>query len=389
MLLALSMVPLAGCFGGDGGGGGGDDDDDDGGTVDGVAHVVQGATAPPALQLTGAPLLPADGGWTVSPDQVRVSITRLNFQGAAPEASTGSDFIDCVVTYDRSAPSLSSLLDCPFAIAPGTYTSMNLFTDPIVEILISDAVNGIFTDLDSATGLSTVAPVGGADLVPVTTEFGGGFEQFFTSALVVGTADSLSVSFVVDAVHTAQITVSGSGTTLEFGNYFPARVFPTLGTPGVPQYYSSAGTADNYNGSIVLAHMVRVYFEAGADAQPVRASFDQLAGPLNPCQAGAFGYVFPGDPDVSPPSSSGDRAGGWLGLDPTDTLCGALGSDSTFSGYQSYFTMPYAANVGDSTLLTCELTSTPTPPSSGTTYEAGCPAMVAVLSSASLMLVAD
>lgn len=316
-------------------------------------------------------------------------LTRLNFQGLTPETGTGADFVGCVVTYDRSAAALDALLDCPFEIAPGTYTNMHLVVDPVADILISDAVNNIYTDPASASGLTSTAPVGGADFVPFTSEFGAGFEQFFTTPLIVGTADVLSLAVLVDAVQTVQVNVSGGGTTLAFGNYFPAVVVPTLGAPGAPQYYTSQGTADSYNGSLVLPNYLRIYYEAGVGGQPVRLSLDQLAMTINACQAGGFGYVFPGDAATSPPSSSGDRAGGWLAVDPSDVICAAVGSDSEFTSYHSYFRMGYVPNVGDSTTFSCELTSTPTPPTSGSTYESGCPPIVSVLGSASLMLVAN
>lgn len=173
---------------------------------------------------------------------------------------------------------------------------------------------------------------------------------------------------------------------------FGAWIFPTIGDPGVPQFYNSLGTADSYNSSLVLPHLVRVYFAAGAGAQPIVASFDQLAMSLNECQAGASGLVYSADPATSPPwNANGDRAGGWLGLDPSNNICGALaeGGFPNYSQYHSYFSMPKAANVGDSSLFTCELTSAPTPPTSGSTYASGCPGFVATLGSANLILVAN
>lgn len=389
---ALALVLTAafvGCSGG-GGGGGDDDDDDDGGSDNVVAQLVQGATAPAAFALAGGGP-PTDGLWRISPEQVQVTITRVNFQGATEAESTGADLVGCTATFDRSQPSLTALGSCSFNVAAGSYTSMNMFTDPVAQILISDAVNGIFTDAASATGLSSIEPAGGAALVPVTTEFGGGFETFFTAPLVIGSgAGPVQLSFVIDAMHTADVTVSGGGTTLTFGDYFPARVFPTIGDPGTPQYFSSLSNGDSYNNSVGNPpHHIRVYYGPGADPQPVRLSLDQLAMQINACQAGGFGYVFPGDAATSPPSSSGDRAGGWLGIDSSGTLCGAVGDDSEFTGYHSYFTMPYITTVGATALFRCEMTDTPTPPASGTTYASGCPAHVAVLGSANLFLVAD
>lgn len=380
LVLVLSLV-CVGCDGGKGGGSG----------TPGVAHVVQGATAPAAFQLTGTGVA-SDGNWKVTPDRVQVTITRLNLHGVDAANDTGADLVDCTVTYDRANASGESLLDCPFTVDAGSYTNMDVFTDGTVQILISDAVNGIYTDPASSTGLSSIAPAGGAALVPVTTTLGGGSSQYFVTPLVVGSGASLSLSLVVDAVQTTDVIVSGSGTVLEFGDYSPVRIFPTIGDPGVPQFYNSLGTAESYNSSLVLPHLVRVYFGAGVGAQPIVASFDQLATTLNSCQAGASGLVYSADPASSPPwNANGDRAGGWLGLDSSNNICGALaeGGVPNYSQYHSYFSMQKAANVGDSTTFACELTTAPTPPTSGTTYASGCPAFVAVLGSAQLMLVAD
>ena len=370
-----------GCAGGDGGSGDGN--------IAGVARVVQGATAPTALQITSAvSFLPTDGSWHVSPDQVRMRITRVNLEAATPETGTGSDFEDCVVTYDRSNTSGFSLLDCPFALAPGTYFSMNLFLDPTADILISDAVNGIFTDPGAPGGLSNTAPAGGADFVSVTSEFGWSFLQYFSSPLVIGSEDSLSISLAVDAIQTTRVTVSNAGSTLEFSDYFPAVVFPSIGAAGSSQYYTSTGTADSYNDSLVLAQILRIYRGPGVDGQPVRASFDQRAGDLNTCTAGAYNDVFPADPAQTTQLANGDRAGGWLGRDDANTLCWAM-ADNSYSTYISYMTMPQASTIGESMTVSCEPTTSPSPPVTGATYASGCPSLVGVPTTASLTLVAD
>lgn len=167
-MVAVSFCALIGCGGAgggdadgsndaDGGGGGGDDvDAAGGGGVAGVAHVVQGATPPPAFALNTG--VATDGKWYVSPDRLAITLTRVNFAGETPESGTGADLVDCVVTYDRAGDTLDELLDCPFSIAPGTYLGINVFVDSTVEVFIDDAVNGIFTDPGSETGVSSTEP---------------------------------------------------------------------------------------------------------------------------------------------------------------------------------------------------------------------------------------
>src|SRR4051794_3513588 len=80
--------------------------------ISGVAHVIQGATVPAALQFAAAAALPSDGNWKVTPNKVAVTITRLNLHGLDAANDTGSDLVDCTVTYDRANTSGNSLLDC-------------------------------------------------------------------------------------------------------------------------------------------------------------------------------------------------------------------------------------------------------------------------------------
>jgi len=46
-------------------------------------------------------------------------------------------------------------------------------------------------------------------------------------------------------------------------------------------------------------------------------------------------------------------------------------------------------NIGDSTTLRCAQTTSPTPPSSGSTYASGCPPMTNQLVAVPMTLVAD
>jgi len=328
----------------------------------------------------------SSGNWYVSPDKIKIKLTRINFAGATQQDSTDADLVDCVVTYDRAAATLVPLLDCPFSIAPGTYTSMNLFVDPTAEVLISDATNGLYTDPSAPTKLSSTAPADGAAFVPVTATLGTAFQQFFSTPLVV-TDQPVSLSVVIDAVQTVQLTSSG-GTAPMFGTYFPAYVFPSIGGVGKPQYYTSSGTADTYDDSTVLANIIRVYYEP--NGAPTYSLFQQRGMSLMGCADGAYGIgAHAADNRTTPVNNDGSRPGGWLGLDSTNTMCWVYAGDQAFSTYSNYLTMGKVPNIGDSTTLRCAQTTSPTPPSSGSTYASGCPPMTNQFVAVPMTLVAD
>ncbi|MBL0214372.1 MAG: hypothetical protein IPQ07_10845 [Myxococcales bacterium] len=158
------VATLTGCHGDDGGStdasGGGDGPKP--GSISGVAHVLHGASATFAFQaLTPVPAVPANGMWWVSPNKVRVKIDQIGFNGANG-TGTGTVLMNCMVEYDRSTPALTNLLDCPFTLdLPVTTLDIGLQLNATFEILISDPVNGIFTDASVAGGLTTSPPAVG------------------------------------------------------------------------------------------------------------------------------------------------------------------------------------------------------------------------------------
>jgi hypothetical protein len=263
---------------------------------------------------------------------------------------------------------------------------MNLFVDPTAEVLISDATNGLYTDPSVPTKLSSTAPAGGASFVPVTATLGTAFQQFFSTPLVV-TDQPVSLSVVIDAVQTVQLTSSG-GAPPTFGTYFPAYVFSSIGGVGKPQYYTSSGTADTYDDSTVLANIIRVYYEP--NGAPTYSLFQQRGMSLMGCADGAYGIgAYAADNRTTPINNDGSRPGGWLGLDSTNTMCWVYAGDQAFSTYSNYLTMGKVPNIGDSTTLRCAQTTSPTPPSSGSTYASGCPPMTNQLVAVPMTLVAD
>jgi hypothetical protein len=395
-LIALGVAVLGAC-GDDGGGNQRNDaavdsryfDAPGSGGVSGVAHMLHGAMVPAAVNaIPPVPAPPSDGHWYVTPDEAKVTIERINFAGANGGNSSGADLTNCSLTFSKSTPSLSSLLDCPFEIAPGTYSGMTVHINGTFDVKVADATNGIYTDPASSTKLSTTAPAGGPAFVAYTRPLGGtGVEQAFATPLTVNEGDTISLAVVLDAIQTLRVTVSNSGSTLAFGdmNQIPVNIFPTLTTPGIARYLTTSGTAESYNDDSVLANIVRVYYAAGG-GQPVYLFTEQTAGAINGCSTPAPAY--PVDPAMSTPLTSGGKLGGWLGRDSTQTTCWAVPNDIAYATYRAYFTLGNAAAVGDTATLSCDATTAPTPPTSGSTYASGCPSITAD-ATATLTLVAE
>jgi hypothetical protein len=380
LCLAVAAVSACGgCGGGDDGGAVDAARSPDAATASGVARLVHGAAPPATFAAIAPPPAPAtDGRWYVTPDQVHLKLNRIRLDAAT--GGTGGDLTDCGVTFDKTLPSLSALLDCPFPVDAGTYVSMTVFVDGTAQVLVNDPVNGIFTDPGSGTGLSGTEPAGGATFVDYVRPLGeSGVQVLFPEPLVVDEGGAVALTIVLDGIQTLPITVSGGGSSLQFGNldYFPANVFPTLTAPGVARVYTSANTAESYNDDLVLANKLRVYGDA--DGQPIYAFTEQTATAINNCALPAPAY--PSDPGGAPP------VGGWLGRDGAGTTCWASSRDG-WQTYDGYFTFSDVTTVGGSGLLSCQDTTNPTPPTSGSTYASGCPTITATATD-SLMLVAD
>ena len=126
--------------------------------VSGTARILNGATGPASLLKTLPSRLPAskstvpeDGIWILSPDQVRITLRNIGF--GSNSGGTMAELGECTVTYDRTAPSLSLRLDCPFEVAVGTYTTVVIEYEITHQVLIDDPVNGFYTDPNSPSGL--------------------------------------------------------------------------------------------------------------------------------------------------------------------------------------------------------------------------------------------
>jgi len=362
------------------------------GHVGGTAHVIRGASVGPGPTPTrdGAPggegpvfaATPTGGHWYLTPDQGKVTIVSLSFKD-----STGSPhdatMTSCTATYTRTGTSLSPLLDCPFTVDAGSYIEVDVGISNTFQVLINDATHGIFTDAASSTGLTSTAPAGGANFasltIPVSSGQNGVFttQSLFTTPLVVDSAAPPTVNLIVDMIHTVLMNVSGS--TLTFDTSLPQPpviLTPLIGGVGRAEVYSATGTADNVNAGIATtgneANSVRVYYNAAGVAL---TAYSPVIGPSQAWNA-------------TPAANAAEfTAGGYLGLDPTGTLCWALPTTYTYQQYNWLKRMAPAASVGGSTILFSKQTTTAPPPVSGKTYASGCPVFTAD-NSVGLVLVA-
>lgn len=334
--------------------------------VPGVAQVLNGVTTADDTQQDlprrAAPAQLVDGEWAVSPDQIEVPFQEIRFV-----AENGNehriDLTGCTATYDRSAPTLSQRLDCDFAVPPGTYTRLGIDFEPPLRVLIDDPVNGLYTD---GTGLTRTPPPGGAAFSTLDVMESGGRIQL-GEPLVID-EDPVEIKVVMTAIHTVRVQVNGS--TATFAGGLGVQLFITPDAVGGASFYSAASTAATINPAA----------EGGATEL-----FLFYEDPTTP----SYTFLFPGDDHreclgentrmeafaTSPGEldRSGQTMGGYLGLDDAGTICFALPKNPAYTEYQAIFRMPAVAEIGGTTTLSCEVSSTAPAPVSGPNWSSGCP----------------
>ena len=138
-----------------------------GGTSGAAASIAQSATGQASRQSAS---LVAGAAYIVSPKRARITFTSVIFRDATGDPLGNSEFTDCTVMYDRTLVSGSTLLDCDFTAPAGDIHQMAVYFDKNIEVLVSDATVGIYSDASVASKFSTVAPAGGATL---TARLGG------------------------------------------------------------------------------------------------------------------------------------------------------------------------------------------------------------------------
>lgn len=339
-----------------------------------VAHMVKGPASASSVPFSPfAP--PANSQWSISPASIRLTVDYITFHGADANVNPSTTFSNCSITFDRTTPSHTSLLDCPFDMPSGSYYGLSLGLGSAYQIAISDSANGFYTDPTAPGGLTTTPPVGGASPVTVVANFGNGFNQTFTHPFVVSSASPPSISIALDALQNTSVEVTAGVASFRgasTGNFYsPVYVYPTIDSPGSIDYLDQSRTAGDLDTtSAANTFSLRIYFAPGSNGQPVFAMIPDTSQTVGSCFANVGTFAaFDTDPSVQPPLAGGARVGGWLARDPAGTICWVLPADPAYSSYAAYMTLTV---TGTSGVFSCEATSTPTAPT-GNTYEAGCP----------------
>lgn len=351
-------------------------------TVAGSMKFVQGATNPaltgPAIGGGANTAIVANEDYIVSPRRAKITFTSVNFYDATDESLGETQLTNCEVTYDRTVSSGSTLLDCPFTVPVGEVVKMQLSYDKTLELLVSDATIGIYSNPAVTSGFSTTPPAGGAAFVPYTITIGTGTTRgmtvIFSSPLTVAEGDSPSLYVTLDMIHTIQLKVNGDGTTLTSNpNGDPVVVFGSL-SPATSRLFTGASTVEGYKVQGVPS--LRVFYDNGG--QPRYA----MIGP-NFCGAdGGMKAAW-----ASPPAEN-NMIGGWLGKDANNNIAFALSGSSTYATYAAYYVMADQTTIGQTTVLNCKVSSSPPAPADGKTYASGAPTISAPDKSVTLRLIA-
>ena len=325
-------------------------------------------------QATGGANL-TDGMWMITPNQVRATLVAVGFHG---QDDDHPELTNCTVTFDRSAPSLSTRLECPFTLSAGTYTYLFLEYSRTFEVLIDDATNGLYTDPAAPSLLSTTPPAGGAKFVPYTVSGGSGTTKslnglYFDAPLVVDPSSApLALDIALEAVHAVRVQVTGSQPVFTSTDKEPLYLFPSLSGLAKAAYYSSSNTAFNFNPAAGGGEPSEVFlFYEGA--QPAFVYINATGGIENCLTPGSPGNAQNISPSASPVGQDGNRGGGYLGKDPNGTICWALPTSDKWTDYASAWQLSEAAGPNIDTTLSCVLTTSVAAPTSGNTYASGCP----------------
>jgi hypothetical protein len=413
LLVGVAFVGLSGCSGdhgdngtmdlavgsgddlsGGGGGGGGG-----GGMVSGHARILHGPSTVMHARPFGGRHAPApqaaDGRWALSPDQAKVTVVSLSFQSATAGVVQQVMLSNCKPTYVRDQASLTQVLDCPFQIPPDTYVSMGIGVSTTFDVLVDDAVNGFYTDPNTATKLATAPPTGGAQFVSLTVAGPGGAGNvlnqatYFAHPVVVtasgsvggddgGITTGVTVDIVEDMIHTLFANVSGGVATFDTSLPLPAvQMMASIEGAGSVAFYTDSGSAGNATLGGPTdddSNSVRLFYDGTGAAS---YEFHPVLGPSQAWNA---------NPANSPQSGT-FRAGGYLGVDASGTLCWAIPQDYTYAQYNGICEMQVVTTLGATTTLRCQTTSTVPPPTTGDTYASGCPAITPT-STVTLTLVA-
>ena len=354
----------------------------DGDGVAGTMRFVLGGTAPiqNVARRTGPSSLQAGAEYIVSPQKAKITFASIAFRSEDGNKLGGGDvsFTNCVVTYDRTMPSGSTLLDCPITMPIGDVYSLDLRFEKSMEILVRDPIAGIYSDPGIASNYSTTEPAGGAAFVPYTVMIGSGSTRatpiVFASPVTISEGATPMLSVTTDMIQTFQIQVDPGGTTLTAhpGND-PIAVFGGL-SPGSSHFLSNAAQIESYRvGSVNEFHSMRVFYDG--ENHPLFMMSPVTCGVGAGQGVWATGTLSPGN------------VGGRLGTD-TSGVTGWAQVAPGGASYDAYYVMTEPTAIGQSTSVKCEATTTPPAPSDGETYASGAPDIAAPSTVTQLMLLA-
>ena len=353
----------------------------------------------PAPAPAAAPAPASDGKWVVTPNQVKVTFTAITFDG--PSGGETVTVGNCEVIFNFATASLSQALTCSIEVSAGTHDKIGFIAEETTQVLIDDATNGIYTDPNSATLLSTTVPAGGAQFVPLTNSladpdgtFGGSF--FLANSVEFSEGDNININIIGDLTHALFVEVNNGTATFDVGLWAVQeagiRVFVSLNDLGKINYYSASATGLTYRKEAIFAADessvdIRIYYVA--DNQPTflflesgNVGNESCGGGSVPSQASAA------DPSTSPADASGGRAGGYLGLDSNGVLGWARPQTLAWDVYVAIFAMDEAQSLGDTSTMQCQDTSTDPAPVGGS-FSSGAPNITSPNAQVSLTLVAN
>ncbi len=365
--------------------------------VTGRVHFIHGAgTAAPGAALSAvlprSAALATGGRWDLSPDQAKVIVSAITLLSADGTHDQRAVLTDCAPTYSRSQVSGVELLNCAFELPAGTYQGVALELQPTAQVLFNDSVNGFYSDPSAAGMISTTAPAGGAAFVNYTPSTGSALNNGvftlsgrFIESFVLGSASggtlpdggpvlaTADVYVTTDLVHTMFGFVNGSGQLTLDGSLPIPPVFVRAAIGGAPTevFYTATGSAGNV-------------FECPSSSTGVPCTNDDnssvriLYGPSSqqPIElfGPTYGQVYPGDPAKGAVQPDGCRLGGYLGFDGTN-VCWAMPADCRFLSYTKVCAMTPVSTLGGTTTIRCQHLSNAPPPTSGSSYSSGCPAL--------------
>jgi hypothetical protein len=351
--------------------------------VAGSAKIVHGPSgAPGARARIGVPPIPADGRWSVTPDKAKLTFLSITFT-----TTDGQPIVvpltDCEPEYDRDASSISQLLDCPFQVPAGQYSALSLGVSTTYQMLLDDATNGFFTN---GSGIVTTSP-GTATYSSFTVPGPGGVGTelsaaiFLSKPLDIVEGSPVSLQILVDMIHMIGIDVSAGTATVDLSlPTLPAMIVPSASGAGKTAFYSFQSSTDNLKygplGSTQTWSGVRVFY-----AEPPQPSFI-----FHPVPGPSEAYNV--NPAKAPPNGTMFKAGGYLGVDSSMTMCWAMpANDFSYTTYDRVCRLP-VGSLGNASTLECQTGPTAPAPTAGDTYASGCPTITSNVT-ATLTLVAE